>query len=46
MKILIITGGTSSERKISFLSAREVKKALEESNFIVKLYNSHYAVTR
>lgn len=39
MKILIITGGTSSERKISFLSAREVKKALEESNFIVKLYN-------
>lgn len=39
MKILIITGGISSERKISFLSAREVKKALEANKFQVKLYD-------
>ncbi len=39
MKILIITGGNSSERKISFLSAKNVKKALEENNHKIKLYD-------
>lgn len=39
MKVLIITGGTSSERKISFVSAKAVKKALEESSYQVKLFD-------
>lgn len=39
MKILIITGGISSERKISLISAIAVKKALEETNHEVKLYD-------
>lgn len=39
MDILIITGGVSSERKISFISAKAVKQALEENNYIVKLYD-------
>lgn len=36
-RILIITGGISSERRISFMSARAVKKALLELGFKVKL---------
>ncbi len=39
MKVLILTGGNSSERKISFLSARNVKKTLEENGHKVKLYD-------
>jgi D-alanine-D-alanine ligase len=39
MKILIITGGNSPERKISFISARQVQKALLEKNYTVKLYD-------
>lgn len=39
MRILILTGGNSSERKISFLSARNVKKALLENNHKVKIYD-------
>lgn len=39
MKILLVTGGTTSERRISLMSAKQVKKALEESNHQVKLYD-------
>mgnify|MGYP001583318217 CR=1 FL=1 len=39
MKILILTGGNSSERKISFMSARNVKKALIKNGHKVKLYD-------
>lgn len=39
MKILVVTGGISSERKISLISAKAVKKALEENNHRVKLYD-------
>lgn len=39
MNILVITGGTSSERLISQMSAKEVKKALEEVGYIVKLFD-------
>ena len=39
MKILILTGGNSSERKISFLSARNVEKALEENGHKIKIYD-------
>ena len=39
MKILVITGGTSSERRISFMSAKQVKKALEEVGHKVKLFD-------
>ena len=39
MKILVITGGTSSERRISFLSARAVKKGLEEVGYKVQLFD-------
>lgn len=39
MKILILTGGNSSERKISLKSARNVKTALEQNKHIVKLYD-------
>ena len=39
MTILILTGGNSSERKISLLSARNVKKALLENGHKVKLYD-------
>ncbi|OGE20999.1 hypothetical protein A2778_05045 [Candidatus Daviesbacteria bacterium RIFCSPHIGHO2_01_FULL_40_24] len=38
-KVLVITGGISSERKISLISAKEVKKALEEEGFEVKLFD-------
>lgn len=39
MKVLVITGGTSSERRISFMSAKQVKKGLEESGHKVKLFD-------
>lgn len=39
MKVLIITGGTSSERKISLMSARQVKKGLEEMGHQIKLFD-------
>lgn len=39
MKIIIITGGTTSERKISLISAKYVKKALESIDHKVKLYD-------
>lgn len=39
MKVLIITGGTTSERKISFMSAKQVKKGLEEVGYKVKLFD-------
>lgn len=39
MKILLITGGNSSERPISLKSAKNVKKALEENKHFVKLYD-------
>ena len=39
MKILILTGGNSSERKISFLSAKNVARALKENGHIVKIYD-------
>lgn len=37
MKVLIITGGTSSERRISFMSAKFVKNGLEENGHKVRL---------
>ncbi len=39
MKVFIITGGTSSERRISFMSAKQVKKGLEEAGHKVKLFD-------
>lgn len=39
MKVLIITGGTTSERRISFMSTRQVKMGLEKSGHQVKLYD-------
>ncbi|MFH0937278.1 MAG: D-alanine--D-alanine ligase [Candidatus Daviesbacteria bacterium] len=39
MKVLLISGGNSSERKISLISAGEVKKALQKSGFEVKLFD-------
>lgn len=39
MKVLIITGGSSSERKISLISANEVKKALKQEGLEVKLFD-------
>lgn len=39
MKILILTGGNSSERKISFMSAKNVRDALKENGHFVKLYD-------
>ncbi len=39
MKILIITGGSSSERKISLISARAVKDALETNDHDVALFD-------
>lgn len=39
MRVLIITGGTSSERHISFMSARQVKKGLREAGFKVQLFD-------
>lgn len=39
MKVLVITGGTSSERRISLMSARQVKKGLEKVGHKVKLFD-------
>ena len=39
MKILIITGGNSSERKVSLTSAKEVEKALLKNKYEVELYD-------
>jgi|Napbiome12C3dose_1001474.scaffolds.fasta_scaffold00001_146 D-alanine-D-alanine ligase len=39
MKVLVITGGTTSERQISLLSAQAVKKGLEEASHQVKLFD-------
>jgi len=39
MRILILTGGNSSERTVSLTSARNVKKALLENGHQVKLYD-------
>lgn len=39
MNILIITGGLSSERKISFMSAKQVKKALDKNGHKVRIYD-------
>jgi len=39
MKVLIITGGSTSERKISLISANNVKGALEEKGHKVKLFD-------
>jgi D-alanine-D-alanine ligase len=39
MKILLITGGDSSEREISLLSAQEVRKSLLKNGYEVELYD-------
>ncbi len=39
MKVLIITGGTTSERNISLISARQVKKGLEKAKYRVGLFD-------
>lgn len=39
MKILILTGGNSSERRISFLSAKNVEEALEQNGHKVTIYD-------
>ncbi|MDD2823325.1 MAG: ATP-grasp domain-containing protein [Candidatus Daviesbacteria bacterium] len=39
MNILLITGGISSERSVSLISAKEVKKALEENKHKVKMFD-------
>ncbi|MBI2020261.1 ATP-grasp domain-containing protein [Candidatus Daviesbacteria bacterium] len=39
MRVLIITGGTSSERRISLMSAKQVKKGLAEIGHSVKLFD-------
>lgn len=39
MKVLIVTGGNSSERKISLISTNAVKKALEENRYFVKPFD-------
>src|SRR3989344_1724928 len=39
MCVLVVTGGNSSERKISLISAQSVKKALEENGYKVSLFD-------
>lgn len=39
MKVLLITGGTTSERKISLISAKEVKKGLGQSSHKAQLFD-------
>ena len=39
MKVLLITGGNSSERRISFMSALNVKASLKENGHKVTLYD-------
>ena len=39
MKVLLITGGTSSERRISLMSAKQVKLALKEVGYFVAVFD-------
>jgi len=39
MKVLLVTGGSSSERRISLMSAENVKQALLQNGHKVKLYD-------
>ena len=39
MKVLVITGGDSSEREVSLTSAKNVQKALKENGHDVKQYD-------
>lgn len=39
MKVLIVTGGNSSERKISLMSAKQVQKALKEKGYSVEVFD-------
>jgi D-alanine-D-alanine ligase len=39
MNILIVTGGHSSEREISFISAANVKRAVEANGHIVEVFD-------
>lgn len=39
MKVLLITGGTSSERRVSLMSAKQVKEGLEKAGFQVELFD-------
>lgn len=39
MKVLLITGGTSSERRISLMSAKQVKEGLEKAGFRTELFD-------
>lgn len=39
MKILIVTGGNTSERRISLLSAKQVKEGLKQAGFSAKLFD-------
>jgi D-alanine-D-alanine ligase len=49
MRILIVSGGSSSERKISLISAKAVKKALEKNNHQVEIFDlklGYYALKK
>src|SRR3989344_3001274 len=46
MRVLVVTGGNSSERKISLISARSVKEALLENNYKVKLFDLKEGYTK
>ncbi len=39
MKVLLITGGTSSERRISLMSAKQVALALKEVGYKIKVFD-------
>lgn len=39
MRVLLVTGGSSSERKISFMSAKNVREGLEEAGYLVKVFD-------
>lgn len=39
MKVLLITGGTSSERRVSLMSAKQVKEGLEKAGFRTELFD-------
>lgn len=45
MNVLIITGGNSSERKVSLISAKNVKKALDNKNHKVHLFDLRQGLT-
>jgi len=46
MRVLIITGGISSERRISLMSAKEVKRALEEMGHSVGVFDLKKGLAR